>query len=57
MGHFDPRTKQPFSYIWPGVIGSTYHLATARKLVQESIVLLKNTQVVRGGQAVTVVSR
>ncbi|PRW34064.1 putative beta-D-xylosidase 7 [Chlorella sorokiniana] len=44
LGHFDPPRAQQFSYIPWWVIGSANHLATARKMVQESIVLLKNTQ-------------
>ena len=45
LGHFDPPSKQPFNYLAYDVIGSAEHHATARRLLQQGIVLLKNSQV------------
>lgn len=44
LGHFDPANTQPFSPA-ASVIGSAAHVATARRLLGEGIVLLKNEQV------------
>jgi beta-glucosidase len=42
LGLFDPPERVPYSKIPPSVIGSNDHIALARKLADESIVLLKN---------------
>lgn len=47
LGHFDPANAQPFNSLPATVIGSATHVATARKLAGEGIVLLKNQQVGR----------
>lgn len=45
LGHLDPPSKQPFNYLTYDVIGSAEHHATARQMLQQGIVLLKNTNV------------
>jgi beta-glucosidase len=42
LGLFDPPNQVPFSRIPESVIGSPEHVALARQLARESIVLLKN---------------
>lgn len=45
LGHFNPPTKQPFYHLTYDVISSPEHHATARQVLQQGIVLLKNSQV------------
>ena len=42
LGMYDPPARVPYSKIPPSVIGSPEHIALARKLADESMVLLKN---------------
>ena len=42
LGMYDPPARVPFSKIKPSAIGSPEHIALARKLADESLVLLKN---------------
>lgn len=42
LGMFDPPGRNPYSKIPESVIGSPEHIALARKLAEDSIVLLKN---------------
>ncbi|KAL4452560.1 hypothetical protein ABPG75_008222 [Micractinium tetrahymenae] len=44
LGHLGPPSKQPFNYLSYDVIASPEHHATARHLLQQGIVLLKNSQ-------------
>ena len=44
LGLFDPPARVPYSKIAPEVIGSAEHIALARKIADESMVLLKNGQ-------------
>lgn len=48
LGMYDPPEMVPYSKIPSSVIGSEEHVALARKLADESIVLLKNEQ--QGGK-------
>lgn len=45
LGHLDPPARLPWAGLNESVIGSREHAATARKLAQQSLVLLKNEQV------------
>lgn len=45
MGHLDPPGSLPWAALDERVIGSEEHAATALKLAQQSLVLLKNEQV------------
>jgi beta-glucosidase len=47
LGLFDPPNQVPFSLIPASIIGSPEHVALARQLARESIVLLKNSKVER----------
>ena len=42
LGMYDPPARVPYSKIPPSAIGSPEHIALARKLADESMVLLKN---------------
>jgi beta-glucosidase len=42
LGMFDPADRVPYSKIAPLVIGSPEHIALARRIADESMVLLKN---------------
>ncbi len=42
LGMYDPPAQVPYSKIPPSVIGSPEHIALARKMADESLVLLKN---------------
>ena len=43
LGMYDPPARVSYSKILPSVIGSPEHIALARRLADESMVLLKNT--------------
>jgi beta-glucosidase len=45
LGMFDPPAMNPYTKISPSVIGSRGHVALARQVSRESIVLLKNDKV------------
>jgi len=42
LGMFDPPSRNPYARIRPGVVNGPAHRALARRMAQESIVLLKN---------------
>ncbi|PSC72215.1 putative beta-D-xylosidase 7 [Micractinium conductrix] len=43
LGHFDPANRQPWSHLKPTEMGSPEHRQTARQILAQGIVLLKNT--------------